>query len=337
MKKYIFILVFICTFFCGCQRQQKMEEIQLFAMDTFIDLKASGENAREALLKAEKEINQLEKLFSTTLEQSEVAQINQNAGQSAVTVSEDSFCLIQKAKEYYQQTDGAFDITIAPVVKAWGFTEENKRVPSEEELQQKLQLVDNHKIHMENNTVFLEQQGMAIDLGGIAKGYASDKINEILKQEGITSAVLNLGGNVSVIGKKENHKWQIGIQDPLEEEKLAGILSVEDCSIITSGVYQRFFEQDGKRYHHIIDSKTGKPAETGLLSVTIISKNGTMADALSTSFMIMGMEKSIDLWKKSDNFSAIFITDKNEIYVTQDIVEDFCLEQSNYRLHIIEK
>ncbi len=172
----------------------------------------------------------------------------------------------------------------------------------------------------------------------VAKGYASDKINEILKQEGITSAVLNLGGNVSVIGKKENHKkWQIGIQDPLEEEKLAGILSVEDCSVITSGVYQRFFEQDDKRYHHIIDSKTGRPAETGLLSVTIISKNGTMADALSTSFMIMGMEKSSDLWKKSDDFSAIFITDKKEIYVTQDIADSFALEQSEYTLHIIEK
>lgn len=338
MKKYIFILIFICTLFCGCQRQQKMEEIQLFAMDTFIDLKASGENGREALLKAEKEINQLEKLFSTTLEQSEIAQINKNAGQSAIPVSEDSFYLIQKAKEFYQKTDGAFDITIAPVVKAWGFTEEVKKVPSTEELQQKLQLVNNDKIHMENNTVLLEQQGMAIDLGGIAKGYASDKINEILKQEGFTSAVLNLGGNVSVIGKKENHKkWQIGIQDPLEEEKLAGILSVEDCSVITSGVYQRFFEQDDKRYHHIIDSKTGRPAETGLLSVTIISKNGTMADALSTSFMIMGMEKSSDLWKKSDDFSAIFITDKKEIYVTQDIADSFALEQSEYTLHIIEK
>ncbi len=336
MKKYILIL--ICLFLCGCQKQQEMEEIQLFAMDTFMDLKASGENGREALLKAEKEINHLERLFSTTLEQSEVFQINQNAGQTAVSVSDDTLHLMQKAKEYYTLTDGAFDITIAPVVKAWGFTEEVKKVPSEEELQQKLQLVSNDKLRIENNTILLEQKNMAVDLGGIAKGYTSDKVNEILKQEGITSAVLYLGGNVSVIGRKEdNTKWRVAIQDPLEEEKFAGILNIEDCSIITSGVYQRFFEQNGKKYHHIIDSRTGKPAETGLLSVTIVSKNGTMADALSTSFMVMGVEKSSDLWKKSNDFGAIFITNKKEIYITQDIADAFELEQSEYTLHIIEK
>ena len=120
--------------------------------------------------------------------------------------------MIQKAKQYYEFTDGAFDITIAPVVKAWGFTEEEKRVPSEQEIQQKLELADQNKLHIDtgNNTIFLEKKDMAIDLGGIAKGYASDKVNEILKQEGITSAVISLGGNVSVIGKKEDgSKWKV--------------------------------------------------------------------------------------------------------------------------------
>ncbi len=324
-KRILAMIIAICFIFSACQQQkntiQDMAQIQMFAMDTFIDLKAAGENGQQALLKAEKEINHLEQLFSTTLEKSEIYAINQNAGIAPITVTEDTFYLIQKAKQYYEFTDGAFDITIAPVVKAWGFTEEQKRVPSEQEIQQKLELVNQNKLHIdaENNTVFLEKQNMAIDLGGIAKGYASDKVNEILKQEGITSAVISLGGNVSVIGKKEDgSKWKVAIQDPLNEQGFAGVLEVEDTCVITSGVYQRFFEQYGKRYHHIIDTKTGKPAETGLLSVTIVCKNGTMADMLSTSIMVAGLEKGSELWKKSQDFGVIFIQKKRK-FILQKI------------------
>ena len=199
-KRILAMIIAICFIFSACQQQkntiQDMAQIQMFAMDTFIDLKAAGENGQQALLKAEKEINHLEQLFSTTLEKSEIYAINQNAGIAPITVTEDTFYLIQKAKQYYEFTDGAFDITIAPVVKAWGFTEEQKRVPSEQEIQQKLELVNQNKLHIdaENNTVFLEKQNMAIDLGGIAKGYASDKVNEILKQlkkEGQTLRTIN--------------------------------------------------------------------------------------------------------------------------------------------------
>ena len=343
MKKRIITILCICSIFCGCQIQQKqdMAQIQLFAMDTFMDLKATGKNGEEALLKAEKEIYSLEQLFSSTIEKSEVYAINQYAGEQPVTVSEDTLCLIKKAKQYYTLTDGAFDITIAPVVKAWGFTEEVKRVPSEEEIQQKLELVGQDKLQIEeqNNTIYLEQQNMAIDLGGIAKGYASDKVDEILRQNGVTSAVISLGGNVSVIGKRaDGSKWRVAVQDPCNTEGYVGILNVENCSVITSGVYQRFFEQNGKKYHHIIDTKTGKPAQTGLLSVSIVSENGTMADALSTSLMVMGLEKGSELWRKSEEFGAIFITEEREIYITEDIAESFELEESaGYHIHVIEK
>ncbi len=344
MKKAILTLLCICSMFCGCQQtnsSQDMAQIQIFAMDTFIDLKASGENGQQALLAAEKEINHLEQLLSSTIEKSEVYAINQSAGEQPVAISETTFDLIKKAKQYNIMTEDAFDITIAPVVKAWGFTEEVKKVPTDEEIQQKLQLVDQNKLQLDeqNKTVFLEQKDMAIDLGGIAKGYASDRVNEILKQNNVTSAVISLGGNVSAIGKRaDGSKWRVAIQDPLNTEGFAGILKVENCSVITSGVYQRFFEQDGKRYHHIIDTKTGKPAETGLLSVTIVSENGTMADALSTSLMIMGLEKGSELWRNSDDFAAIFITDKKEIYVTEDIAASFELdEKAGYRIYTIQK
>ena len=318
-----------------------MAEIQMFAMDTFIDLKAQGENGEKALLEAEKEINRLEKLFSPTIEQSEIFAINQYAAKQTVTVSKDTFDLIEKAKEYCNITEGAFDITIAPVVKAWGFTEEVKRVPSDEEIQQKLQLVDNNKLHIDkqNSTVYLENENMYIDLGGIAKGYASNKVNEILKKNGVSSAVISLGGNVSVTGKRpDGTKWRIAVQDPMNSEGYVGILNVEDTSVITSGVYQRFFEQNGKKYHHIIDTKTGKPTQNGLLSVTIVCDNGAMADALSTSVMVAGLQKGSELWRKLDNFGMIVITDSNEMYISEDIEDIFEVSDDvEYTIHIIQK
>ncbi len=313
----------------------------MFAMDTFIDLKAQGENGEKALLEAEKEINRLEKLFSPTIEQSEIFAINQYAAKQTVTVSKDTFDLIEKAKEYCNITEGAFDITIAPVVKAWGFTEEVKRVPSDEEIQQKLQLVDNNKLHIDkqNSTVYLENENMSIDLGGIAKGYASNKVNEILKKNGVSSAVISLGGNVSVTGKRpDGTKWRIAVQDPMNSEGYVGILNVEDTSVITSGVYQRFFEQNGKKYHHIIDTKTGKPTQNGLLSVTIVCDNGAMADALSTSVMVAGLQKGSELWRKLDNFGMIVITDSNEMYISEDIEDIFEVSDNvEYTIHIIQK
>ena len=340
MRKYILVII-ICILFCGCQVKNDMAEIQMFAMDTFIDLKAQGENGEKALLEAEKEINRLEKLFSPTIEQSEIFTINQYAAKQTVTVSKDTFDLIEKAKEYCNITEGAFDITIAPVVKAWGFTEEVKRVPSDEEIQQKLQLVDNNKLHIDkqNSTVYLENENMSIDLGGIAKGYASDKVNEILKKNDISSAVISLGGNVSVTGKRpDGTKWRIAVQDPMNREGYVGILNVEDTSVITSGVYQRFFEQDGKKYHHIIDTKTGKPTQTGLLSVTIVCDDGAMADALSTSVMVAGLQKGSELWRKLGNFGMIVITDSNEMYISENIEDIFEVSDDiEYTIHIIQK
>ena len=340
MRKYILVII-ICILFCGCQIKNDMAEIQMFAMDTFIDLKAQGENGEKALLEAEKEINRLEKLFSPTIEQSEIFVINQYAAKQTVTVSKDTFDLIEKAKEYCNITEGAFDITIAPVVKAWGFTEEVKRVPSDEEIQQKLQLVDNNKLHIDkqNSTVYLENENMSIDVGGIAKGYASNKVNEILKKNGVSSAVISLGGNVSVTGKRpDGTKWRIAVQDPMNSEGYVGILNVEDTSVITSGVYQRFFEQNGKKYHHIIDTKTGKPTQNGLLSVTIVCDNGAMADALSTSVMVAGLQKGSELWRKLDNFGMIVITDSNEMYISEDIEDIFEVSDDvEYTIHIIQK
>ena len=204
-----------------------------------------------------------------------------------------------------------------------------------------MQLVDNNKLHIDkqNSTVYLENENMSIDLGGIAKGYASNKVNEILKKNGVSSAVISLGGNVSVTGKRpDGTKWRIAVQDPMNSEGYVGILNVEDTSVITSGVYQRFFEQNGKKYHHIIDTKTGKPTQNGLLSVTIVCDNGAMADALSTSVMVAGLQKGSELWRKLDNFGMIVITDSNEMYISEDIEDIFEVSDNvEYTIHIIQK
>lgn len=331
MKKKIGIVLVLVLILTACQlgninKKEEMAHIQIFAMDTFMDLKVSGKNAQKAILEAEREINALERMLSNTIENSEISAINQNAGKDAVKVSDDTLYLLKEAREIYDFTQGAFDITIAPIIDVWGFTKEVKKVPDEETLKQKLDLVDMKKLQIneKNKTVFLEESGMAIDLGGIAKGYATDKVNEIFIENGITSSVISLGGNVSVTGKKEDgSKWKVAIQDPLNNEGYAGVLYVEDTSVVTSGGYQRFFEENGKTYHHIIDPKTGMPADTGLLSVTIVCKNSTKADGLSTSVFIAGLEKGWQMWKDSQDFGIVFITDKKEIYVTPDIADIF--------------
>ena len=331
MKKKIGIVLVLVLILTACQlgninKKEEMAHIQIFAMDTFMDLKVSGKNAQKAILEAEREINALERMLSNTIENSEISAINQNAGKDAVKVSDDTLYLLKEAREIYDFTQGAFDITIAPIIDVWGFTKEVKKVPDEETLKQKLDLVDMKKLQIneKNKTVFLEESGMAIDLGGIAKGYATDKVNEIFIENGITSSVISLGGNVSVTGKKEDgSKWKVAIQDPLNKEGYAGVLYVEDTSVVTSGGYQRFFEENGKTYHHIIDPKTGMPADTGLLSVTIVCKNSTKADGLSTSVFIAGLEKGWQMWKDSQDFGIVFITDEKEIYVTPDIADIF--------------
>ncbi len=331
MKKKIGIALAMVLALTSCSlnhilQKEEMAHIQIFAMDTFMDLKAWGENGQEAVLQAEQEINALERKLSNTIAQSEISAINQNAAKQAVPISDDTLYLLKEAKEMYDFTQGAFDITIFPVAEAWGFTKDIKKVPDEQTLAQKLHLVDMEKLQIDetNKTAFLQEEEMAIDLGGIAKGYTSDKVNEIFEKNGVTSAVISLGGNVSVLGTKEDgSKWKVAIQDPLHTEGYAGVLYVEDTSVVTSGGYQRFFEENGKKYHHIIDPKTGRPAEAGLLSVTIVCKNGTKADALSTSLFIAGLEKGWEMWKASQDFGAVFITEEKEIYVTSNIADDF--------------
>ena len=296
----------------------------IFAMDTYMTVTAYGEKAQDAVDAAEAEIERLDTLLSTGNADSEIAKLNE---QKSATLSEDGGYLVKRALELNKETDGAFDIAIYPVMEAWGFPTQNFRVPSADELTGLLKHVDAAKISYDKDTreISFEDDQMKIDLGGIAKGYTSSRIMDIFKENGITSGLVNLGGNVQALGTKtDGSNWRVAVQSPDDTEDYLGVLSIRDKAVITSGGYERYFEQDGVTYHHIIDPKIGYPAENGLVSVTIVSSDGTLADGLSTSLFIMGEEKAAEFWKAhSDEFEAILETDDGTIYVTEGLKDSF--------------
>ncbi len=317
-----FVFFLISFFISGCNNQQNLTENsrQIFSMDTVMELRAYGENPEKALDLAEEEIIRIDNMLKRSNPDSEIYKINENG---KAMVSYETANLINSAVDISKKTNGAFDISITPVIDLWGFYDKKYDVPNNKNLSETLKKVNYKNITIENNIVSLKN-GMKIDLGGIAKGFTSDKIMEIFKKNNITSGLVSLGGNVQAFGKKPNkEKWKIGVQNPDDESSYIGTLEIEDEAVITSGGYHRFFEKNGITYHHIIDPKTGFPAKSGVKSVTIISKNGTLADGLSTSLFIMGLQKSIDFWKENLNFEFIIETDTNEIYITEGIKNNF--------------
>ena len=307
--------------------EDKSESRDIFAMDTYMTLTAYGKNAKKALDEAVDEINDIEQLVSTGIDSSEVSQINKNGKGS---VSETTGYLIKRSKEIYDSTNGVFDITIYPIMQAWGFPTENYCVPGKKELKKLRGLMGaDHVLYDEKKQeVTLNKEGMKIDLGGIAKGYTSSKVMDIFKENGISSAVISLGGNVQTLnGKPDGSDWRVAVENPADTGSYIGVLSIKDKAVITSGGYERYFKQDGKTYHHIIDPANGYPANNGLTSVTIVSDDGTLADGLSTSLFIMGPEKAQKYWKEhSDEFDTILVKDDGSILVSEGIADYFTSE-----------
>ena len=295
---------------------EEKQSRDIFAMDTYMTVTAYGEHASEAVDKAETEIKRLDEMLSTGNENSEVYKLNQNG---EAVVSDDTAYLYERSEKIYKQTKGVFDISIYPVMDAWGFTTENYRIPAEDELSALLKNVDASKIQYDKKTKKITlPKNVKIDFGGIAKGYTSSRIMQIYKKCGVTSGLVSLGGNVQLLGAKPD-----------------GSLQAKDKAVITSGGYERYFEKNGKKYHHIIDPSTGYPAENGLISVTIVSDDGTLADGLSTSLFIMGKEKAEKFWKKyNDKFDVILLTDDEQLYVSEGIADDF---QSDYKVNVMKK
>lgn len=314
------LLVLSVILFTSCAKTPEKSEEYFFAMDTYMTIEAYGEASQRAVSQARARVEALEKLWSATDENSEIYAINhgENPELSAETLDLLSFTLEMSAK-----TDGAFDATIYPVLTAWGFTTSEHRVPDESELAALLKKVGYEKVSADGNKITLEQ-GMMLDFGGAAKGYASDECARIMRENGVKSALINLGGNVYALGNRaDGQKWKIGVADPLGSSENAGIVSVSDRAVVTSGNYQRCFTQNGKTYGHIIDTKTGFPADNDLLSVTIIAEEGRLCDVLSTALFVMGREQAERFWRENGGFEMILIDKSGGVFVTAGIVGDF--------------
>lgn len=327
----------LCGALSGCGAEEPAVT-ETFAMDTVMRFTAYGKNGQAAADAADREVRRLEALLDRTDGDSEVSRVNSGAG-APVTVSGETGRLIQSARTFSEDTGGAFDITIAPVMDAWGFTTDEKHVPDRGTLDSLLPLVDSGTIAVEDRgdtALVTIGEGQSIDLGGIAKGYASERIEAIFREQGVASALAYLGGNVYAHGEKpDGAPWRVAVQDPQDTDSCTGVLSLRDAYAITSGGYQRYFEQDGQTYHHIIDPATGYPADSGLLSVTIVAPavgpdggdgltGGTMADAFSTALFVMGEERAIDFWRRSGyEFDMVLVTADGRLLVTDGLEKKF--------------
>ncbi len=297
---------------------------EIYAMDTTMTITAYGDNAQKGVTDAVAEIERLDNLLSIGKEDSEISKLNKSG---SAALSDDTAVMVTKALDLYKSTGGAFDITVLPLMELWGFTTQDYYVPTEDEIQSTLQRVGADKLTWDEKTKTLTLgDNQEIDLGGIAKGFTSSRIMEIFKKDGVTCGMVSLGGNVHLLGtKQDGSEWRVGIQDPDSERNIMlGVLEADDCAVITSGAYERNFEKDGVTYHHIIDPATGKPSNSGLISVTIVSKDGTLADGLSTSLFVMGKDKAIAYWKQhADEFDTILVDKDRNVYITEGIADGF--------------
>lgn len=330
--------------FTGCRAQKAASARTFISFDTVCTINAYYAGTDALYDTCEARLSELEQLFSAHIASSDVCCVNEAAGDHPVKVSGEVFTVLKTAREYAEKSGGAFDPTIGPLVALWGIGTENERIPSDSEIDAARALVNWQHLVLdeEAGTAFLEEAGMALDLGGIAKGFAADEIVRLLKDEGVTSALIDLGGNVYVMGSRPAESagsgkagsgsrasdsaksasaeaWRVGIKNPFHPEDGAGLrVDVIDMSVVTSGNYERYFEKDGVRYHHILDPKTGRPAESGLVSCTIIDSSSLKADVLSTAVFVLGKDKGLELLEEEGK-EGVCISYEGNVAVTADM------------------
>lgn len=316
MKRIIPLLLLVIIL-CGCSVSSTYSG-SFFAMDTYMTITVCGNNPEKAVKKAEARVKKLDEAFSAHNKKSGVYKLNKNG---SAELEPDAVELLSLALNNYRITDGAFNPAMLSVTELWGFPDKNYKVPSENEIKSALKNVKPEKITVKNNTVKLNNKGMKIDFGAIAKGYTSDKLIDTLKKEGIKSALVNLGGNVAVLGgKPDGSDWAVAVENPDKKGSYLATLKIRDKSVITSGGYERYFKKNGKVYHHILNPKTGHPAESSLKSVTIVGENGTYCDALSTALFVMGKEKALRFWAENGlDFDVILYTENGGLFVTEGV------------------
>ncbi len=335
MKKIVFLCMMYMLIMgitgCSWKQNQNMAEHSesFFAMDTYMTFTAYGMDAEAAVLAAEDKIRELEALWSVTDENSDIYAVNHSAGQT-VTIDQKTAELVSFALDMAEKTNGVLEPTIYPVLTAWGFTTGENRIPTEIELAGLLDKVGYEKVKLNENQIQTEP-GSMIDMGAVGKGYAGDEAAQVLRERGITAALLDIGGNIQAIGTKpDGSDWRVGLKDPFSGNVL-GIFQISDMAVVTSGNYERFFVgDDGKTYGHIVDPATGRPVENGIASVSIIASEGKLCDALSTALFVMGLEQAKEYWRQHKDYEMILIMEDGNIYLTEGIRDRFSLN-SDYK------
>ena len=294
--------ILVLLLLCGCAGERKAEET-VFAMDTVMDLRIWGADAEHAVEEIAALLTELDHTWSAMEADGIPAKLNR--GDAVLTEAEQA--VLHRVETLSARTGGAFDPRLYALTWLWGFPTGEYRVPSEGEIR----------------LAMTESQW---DLGAVVKGYAGQAAVEMLEDMDVNRAILNLGGNVQTYGNKpDGTPWQIAIQDPDDSGAYLGVVSVTGTvSVVTSGDYQRYFEQDGVRYHHILDPETGRPAASGLRSVTVICRDGMTADALSTALFVMGLEAGAELWRNSDDFEAVFVRADGAVFATEGAAFSGC-------------
>ncbi len=321
----IFILIFVFT---SCSNQENTQtSLTNFYFDTSVTITIYDMDNSDSDLQASDIINECfslcnhyEQIFSRTIETSDISKINNSNGKTT-EVNQVVCQLIEDSIHYSQITNGAFDITIAPVSILWNIDGENANIPSDKQIKKAMKHVNYKNISINNDTVTLSDPDAKIDMGAIVKGFVADKLKNYMISEGVTSAIIDLGGNILTIGgKTSDEDFTIGIREPFSDSNnYAATIKINDKSVVTSGIYERYFKKGGKIYHHIFDTKTGYPVENNLYSVTIISDISEDGDALSTSVFALGLDKGLNLINSLENTEAIFITDKNKIILSEGL------------------
>ncbi|NBK22763.1 MAG: FAD:protein FMN transferase [Spirochaetia bacterium] len=316
--------ILLVVLLASCAKKQAEPQGQSFLMlGTVCKITIYDNPTEEAFRASFARLKEIEDRMSLRNQKSEISEVNRYAGKREVVVSSDTFSVIRKALEIAVLSKGAFDPTVGPLVQAWDIGGDNPRKPPQDEIDSLLPLIGYDRVILDEGTssVFLQDEGMVLDLGGIAKGYAADEVARILHEHGVEHAIVNLGGNVLTLGNKTDGKpWKIGVQDP---EALRGeyvmILSLTDQTLVTSGPYERFLELDGEVYHHILNTKTGYPVKSDYTSVSIVTKNSLLADALSTSLYALGYDDGMALINTLDDVEAIFMTKDKKILLSEGL------------------
>lgn len=321
----------------GCNKinENLIKSDSTFALGTIVKVTIYGQEAKEQDFdEIFQLIRDIENKISKNIKTSEVVNVNNNAGIGKVTVSDSTLYIINKALDFGNISNGKFDITIGPLVDLWGIGTEEAKVPSTDEINNAIALINYEDIEINKNNVKLLNKDMELDLGAIAKGYIADEVSNYLYENGFKHAIINLGGNILTVGNKPNgDKWKIGIQNPYDVRgKDIGFVEIGEKSVVTSGIYERYFEEDGVRYHHILDPHTGFPVENNIAGVSIISDKSIDGDGLSTTVFSLGLEKGIELVESLSGVEAIFITKDHEVYITGSNKGFFKLTNSDFKL-----